>query len=85
MGDSIDKDLHHGRTGGMEARKYLREGCCHCIECSAANFLTVFIWRRPLNSATLATTTHRKPKKVFNGTVTQVRAQMTNKWMIKMI
>ena len=39
--------------------------------------------RRPLNNATLATTTHRKPKKVSDGTSTQVKAQMINKCRIK--
>ena len=42
------------------------------------------MWRRPLNNATLATTTHRKPKRVSDGTGTQVRAQMINKCRIKM-
>ena len=41
------------------------------------------MWRRPLNSATLATATHRKPKWVSDGTGTQVRAQMINKCGIK--
>ena len=60
LGDSIDRDMHHERIGRMRARKYLRQSCCHHIECSAANFLTAFMWRRPLNSTTLATLTHRK-------------------------
>ena len=50
-----------------------------------ATFLITFIWRKPLNSAVLATVTHRKLKKVSNGTSTQVIAQMINKWRIKMI
>ena len=41
--------------------------------------------RRPLNNAALAITTHRKPKRVFDGTDTQVRAQMINKNRIKMV
>ena len=41
------------------------------------------MWRKPLNSAALAITTHRKPKKVSDGTGTQVRA--INKCRIKMI
>jgi len=28
---SIDKDVHHERTGQMGAMKYLRESCCHHI------------------------------------------------------
>ena len=42
------------------------------------------MWRRPLNSAALATATHRKPKWVSDETSTQVRAQMINKCGIKM-
>ena len=43
------------------------------------------MWRRPLNSTVLATATHRKLKKVSDGTSTQVIAQMINKCKIKMI
>ena len=43
------------------------------------------MWRRPLNSTTLAYATHRKPKRVSDGTSTQVRAQMINKCKIKMV
>jgi len=56
---SIDKDMHHRRIGGMGARKYLREGCCHYIKCSATNFLIAFMWRKLLNSAPLVTLTHK--------------------------
>ena len=68
-----------------ETQKYLRESCYHGIKCIAATFLTSFMWRRPLNSADLATITHRKPKKVFDETGTQVRAQTINNFRIKMI
>ena len=67
----------------MGTQKYLRESCYHRIECTAATFLATFMLRRPLNSATLATTTHRKPERVSDGTSTQVRAQMINKYRIK--
>ena len=43
------------------------------------------MWKRPLNSAVLATTTHRKPKKESDETGTPVRAQMMNKCRVKMI
>ena len=43
------------------------------------------MWRRPLNSATLATATHRMLKKVSYGTSTQVITQMINKCRIKMV
>ena len=38
-----------------------------------------------MNSVVLATTTHRKPKRVSDKTGTQVRAKMTNKCRIKTI
>ena len=38
-GSSIDKDVHYEHTGGMEAKKYLRESCYHCIKCSVSNSL----------------------------------------------
>ena len=69
----------------MGTQKYLRKKCYHRIECLATNFLTTFMWRRSLNNTVLVTTTHKKPKRVFDGTGTQVRAQMINKWMIKMV
>ena len=80
-----DRDVHHEHTERKGTQKYLRESCYHCIECTAATFLASFMWRRPLNSAALATTTHRKLKRVSNRTGTQVRAQMTNKCKIKMV
>ena len=73
-------------TRRKETQKYLMESCYHRIKCIAATFLAAFMWRRPLNSSTvLATTTHRKPKRVSDGTNIQVRAQMINKCRIKMI
>ena len=41
--------------------------------------------RRPLNSAILTTTTHRKLKRVSDGTCTQVGVQMINKCRIKIV
>ena len=43
LGNSIDKDMRYKRTGGMEAKKYLRESCYHRIECSVANFLATLM------------------------------------------
>ena len=57
----------------------------HHIGCTVATFLATFMWRRLLNSATLATTTHRKLEKVSDGTGTQVKAQMIDKYRMKMI
>ena len=45
----------------------------------------LFIWRRRLNNATLATATHKELGKVADGTSTQVRVQTINKWRAKMI
>ena len=83
-GNSSDKDVHCKHTKDMGTQKYLRESCYHHIEWTAATFLAAFILRRPLNSAALATTTHRKPENVFDETSTQVKAQMVNKYSIKM-
>ena len=69
----------------MGAQRFLRESCCHRIECSAANFLAAFMWRRPLNSAALVTPTHRGPVRVSNATSTQVVVRMINKWRVKII
>ena len=69
----------------MGTKKYLRENCYHRIKYTTTTLLAAFMWRRPLNSATLAITTHRKPNRVFDGTGTHVRAQMINKCRIKMI
>ena len=84
-GNSSDKDVHHTPIRMMGTQKYLRESCYHHIEYSTATFLAAFMLKRPLNSAALATTTHRKPERVFDGIDTQVRAQMINKCRIKMV
>ena len=69
----------------MKIHKYPRESCFHHIECTVATLLDAFMWKRLLNSAALAITTHRKPKRVFDGTGTQVRSQMINKYRVKMV
>ena len=84
-GSSSDKDEHHKRIRMMGTQKYLRKSCCHCIEYTAVTFLATFMLKRPLNSVALTTTTHRKLEKVFDGTDTQVKAQMINKCRIKMV
>ena len=68
----------------MGTQKYLRENCYYYIECTVATFLAAFMLKKLLNSAVLATTTHRKPKRVSDGTRTQVRTQMINKCRVKM-
>ena len=61
------------------------ESCYHRIKCTTTTLLAVFMWRRPLNSTALVITTHRKPKRVSDGTGTQIKAQMINKCRIKMV
>ena len=78
-GSSNDQDVPYEHTRRKEIQKYLREICYHRIKCIIATFLAAFICRRPLNSATLATTTHRRSERVFDGMDTQVGAQMINK------
>ena len=72
-GSSSDKDVYHKRPRMIGPQKYLRESCCHHIEYTAATFLAAFMLRRPLNNVALATTTHRRLKKVSYRTGTQVR------------
>ena len=43
------------------------------IECTTATLLATLMWRRPLNSATLATATHKELRGVSDGTRAQVR------------
>ena len=69
----------------METQKYLKKSYYHRIKCTTTTFLAAFMWRRPLNSTTSANATHREPKRVSDGTNTQVRAQIINKCRIKMV
>ena len=85
LGSSNDKDKHHTRIRIMGTQKYLRKNCYHRIKCTATNFLAAFMWRRPLNSTTLAATTHKRPERVSDGTNTQVVAQTIKKWRIKIV
>ena len=77
--------MHYTRIRVMGTQKYLRKSCYHCIKCTTATFLAALIWRRPLNSAVLAITTHRKLKRVSDETDTQVRVQMINKCRVKIV
>ena len=43
------------------------------------------MWTRPLNSTISITATHRMPKRVFEGTGTQVQVWMINKWKVKIV
>ena len=64
---SSNKDVHHKHIRMIGTQKYLRESCYHRIKCTADTFLASFMLRRPLNSAALATTTHRKLERMSNG------------------
>ena len=80
----VTKTMYHKRTRMIGTQKYLRKICYNCIECTEVTFLAAFMFRRPLNNAALVTTTHRKLKRVSDGTYTQVRAQIINKCKVKM-
>ena len=82
--NSHDRNVPYEHTRKKETQKYLRESCYHRIKCTTATFLAAFMWRKPSNSVALATTTHRKPERVSDGTGTQVEAQMINKYKTKM-
>ena len=71
--------------GGGGTQKYLRKSCYHRIKFTVTTFLAAFMWRRHLNSETLATTIHRKPREVSDGTDTQVISQTIDKCRVKMI
>ena len=74
LGNSSNKDMHHEHIRMKETQKYLVERCYYHIECIATTFLATFMWRRLLNNIVLATITHRRSKRVSDGTDTQVRA-----------
>ena len=57
----------------------------HHIECTTAIFLAALMWRRPLNSAALATATHKELKEVFDGIDVQVEVWMIDKCKAQMI
>ena len=68
-----------------ENSKYLRKSCHHHIKCTAATFLAALMWRRPLNSVTFTTATHKGLKGVSDGMGAQVGVQMINKSKAQMI
>ena len=54
------------------------------LNAETATLLAAFMWRRRLNSITLANATHRRPGNVADGTSTQVKVQMINRCKEKM-
>ena len=65
--------------------KYLKESYYYRIKCIITIFLAAFIWIKPLNSAALVTTTHRRLDVVFDGTSTQVATQIIDKCRMKRV
>ena len=59
------------------------ESCHHHIKCATTTLLAALMRKRPLNSTTLATATHKGVIGVFDGTGTQVEAQMINKCKVQ--
>ena len=68
-----------------EKTKYLSKSCHHHIKCTTTTFLAALMWKRPLNSVTLATTTHKGLKEVSNGIGAQVETWTINKCKAQMI
>ena len=50
------------------------ESCYHHIKCVTTTLLAALMRKRPLNSTTLATATHKRVIKVFDRTSAQVGA-----------
>ena len=65
-----------GRTPEIRKKegnpKYLSKGYHHHTKCITTTLLATLMRRRPLNSATLATATHKELREVSNGTGPQV-------------
>ena len=65
--------------------KYLIKSCHHHIKCITTTLLATLIRRRPLNSDTSATATHKELIRVSDGTGAQVGVWMINKCKTQMI
>ena len=71
--------------GRRKTPKYIKKSYYHHIKCIVPTFMAAFMWSRPLNSVSYEIITHKKLKKKFNGTNTQVVAQMVNKCRGRMV
>ena len=71
--------------GRRKTQKYLEKSCYHYIKCIVPTFMATFMWSRPLNSVFLVITTHKKLKKKFDGTTTQMVAWIMNKCKGRMV
>ena len=69
------------RKGGRSENIYEKTDTT-VLNAETVTLLAAFMWRRRLNSVTLANATHRGPVKVADGTSTQVRVQMNKKGYI---
>ena len=86
LGSFNDKDVPQKHTIKKETLRKISKGFYYyCIKCITATFLAAFMSRRSLNSATLATTTHRRPEGVSDRTSTQVATQMIDKCRMKRV
>ena len=72
----------HGRR---KTPKYLEKSCYYHIKCIVSTFMATFMQSIPLNSVSWEITTQKKLKKKFDGTNTQVMAQMMNKCKGKIV
>ena len=68
-----------------ENSKYLSKSYYHHIKCIAIAFLAALMWRRPLNSVTLAAVAHKRLKGVSDGMGAQVGVQIINKCKAQMM
>ena len=80
--DFYDKEDPYTRRKDEPRSVYQKSYCFH-IKCPSTTFLAAFMWKRPLNSVTLATATHRGPEKVADGTGAQVATPMVDRWTTK--
>ena len=61
------------------------KGYHHHIKCITTTLLASLMRKRPLNSTTLTTATHKKMIRVFERTSTQVGVWMINKCKVQII
>ena len=76
---------HSKHVKRKETPKYPSKGCHHHIKCTTATLLAALMKRRPLNSTTLVTATHKELVMVSDGRGAQVRVWMINKCKAQMI
>ena len=75
--------MHHERTGQMGAMKYLRESCCHRIECSVTNSLAALMRKWYLNSTFQSHSYSQRFQEGTDGTRINTK-NLTYMWRVKM-